>query len=148
MEQIKCDIFASPRTVLITMSDLHATAIEAKELAYAPYSNFRVGCALKTKNGTYKGANIENASFGAGVCAERSACINARMAGDTSEILELAIVSDGVSVVSPCGICRQFLREFGLSMKVHMYALSGECETRTLDELLPMSFGPDHLRWL
>lgn len=126
---------------------LRAACSEAKALAYAPYSSFRVGAAVLFDDDTIvKGANVENASFGAGVCAERSALITARMEGKASQIKAIAVTTDTEQLVSPCGICRQFIREFAsLEVPIYMFTNSGDLTVSTLEELLPLSFGPDNL---
>lgn len=126
---------------------LRAACSEAKDLAYAPYSKFRVGAAvLYCDNTIVKGANVENASFGAGLCAERSALVTARMEGKDCQIKAIAVTTDTEELVSPCGICRQFIREFSEpELPIYMFTNSGDLTVRTLGELLPLSFGPDNL---
>lgn len=114
--------------------------------AYAPYSKFSVGACILTKKGNfYTGANWENAAFGAGTCAERCAISNCIAAGD-HEIEAIAITADYAAW--PCGICRQALREFCVSTQMPVI-VSGyqdnDYTVRTLEELLPNSFGPDAL---
>src|SRR3954471_4496057 len=114
--------------------------------AHAPYSGFHVGAALRADDGSiHVGANVENAAYPQGQCAEASA-IGALVAAGRTRITEVAVISDGEAVCVPCGGCRQRLREFmDLSAEVHMCALSGERQTATLAELLPRSFGPESL---
>jgi cytidine deaminase len=116
-------------------------AITAKEKAYAPYSDFRVGAALETVSGKlYTGCNIENASFGATICAERTAAAKAVSDGE-KEFKAIAVASDSIDTVFPCGICRQVLAEFGSEdMKVICTKNSGEYEVYRLKELLPNAF--------
>lgn len=91
------------------------------------------------------GANVENASYGAAICAERTAITRALMLGH-HDIVAVAISSDQSDPISPCGICRQFIREFGKHIEVLMYSNTGDqLVRRTLHELLPMSFGPENL---
>lgn len=120
----------------------HARA--ARKKAYAPYSHFSVGAALLTSNGEiYSGANIENASYPATVCAERVAIFNAVAAGER-DIDALAVVTRGAG--SPCGICRQVLAEFGTDITVIIAHETGIIrEVMTVSELLPDSFGPKNL---
>jgi len=129
-------------------------AIQAKERSYSPYSKFRVGCALLAVNGDIiKGANIENASYGGTICAERTAIVKAVSEG-IQRFRGLAVTTDVPSPISPCGICRQVLREFcALNMPILLVASNyneaaedGKTILETsLDELLPHSFGPEHL---
>jgi cytidine deaminase len=123
--------------------ELIRAAFEAQQRAYAPYSNFPVGAAIRTVSGKiYQGCNVENASFGLTNCAERVAAGTAVAAGDR-EFIAIAVVSRGG--VSPCGACRQFLAEFGPNMRVVMIdsLKPGEIHETTLDLLLPGRFeGP------
>jgi len=117
-----------------------------------PYSNFRVGAALLTpSSGIITGVNVENASYPVGVCAERCAMAKAVSDGQT-KFLAIAVSTDILPPASPCGMCRQFIREFcDLAMPVFMYGgVEGTPEAevytvKTLEELLPMSFGPEAL---
>ena len=91
---------------------LYKIALKAKELAYAPYSGFKVGAAVLADDGTvYTGCNIENSSYGATVCAERTAIFKAVSEGRIN-IVKLAIASDTLDITYPCGICRQVISEF------------------------------------
>ncbi|EJD00094.1 cytidine deaminase [Fomitiporia mediterranea MF3/22] len=132
-------------------------AREAREFAYCRYSRFRVGAALLSKSGeVIKGANVENASYGGTICAERTALVKAVSEG-ILEFVALAVTTDVPSPISPCGMCRQFIREFcAPEMPVLMVAgnyvegSSVDLEkssivVMTVDELLPNSFGPEHL---
>jgi cytidine deaminase len=116
------------------------SAIQAQKRAYAPYSNFAVGAAIRTASGqVYQGANVESASYSLTICAERVAAATAVAAGDR-DFLAIAIVSPGGA--SPCGACRQFLAEFSPAMRV----ITVDSENRdhgyqsTLDDLLPNRF--------
>lgn len=96
----------------MTDEELLKEAQDAMEKAYAPYSHFKVGAALLSKDGkAFSGCNVENASYGAAICAERNAMTNAVSGGCTS-VSRIAIVSSGGGFTYPCGICRQFLSEF------------------------------------
>jgi cytidine deaminase len=113
--------------------------------AYAPYSGFEVGAALLGKSGkVYIGCNVENASYGATICAERSALLRAIADGER-EFTALAIVGGTEKPASPCGICRQFLSEFGTDLQLIMAAPSGEVVEARLGDYLPESFGPADL---
>jgi cytidine deaminase len=116
-------------------------AKEIKENAYAPYSKYRVGAALLTESGKlYTGVNIENASFGATCCAERTAIFKAVSEGEKN-IKIIAIASDDSETVFPCGICRQVLSEFGdTDMKIICGKGDESFEVYTLMELLPKAF--------
>lgn len=116
-------------------------ATEAKNGAYAPYSGFRVGAALLTADGkVYTGANIENISYGATSCAERTAVFKAVFEGARS-VAAIAVASDSEDFIYPCGICRQVLAEFGgRETRVICGSLRGEFRVHTLGELLPNAF--------
>jgi cytidine deaminase len=121
-------------------------AREAWGRAYAPYSNFAVGAAVRTVDGRrFAGANVENAAYPQGQCAEASA-IGAMVAGGGGPIAEVIVVGEGEHLVTPCGGCRQRLREFApLGTPVHLADSERIRRTVTLGELLPLSFGPEHL---
>lgn len=115
-------------------------AKDAQENAYVPYSNYRVGAAILTKNGNiYKGCNVENSSFETTMCAERVAIFNAISEGER-EFEAIAIVGDPAILATPCGSCRQVLAEFMPDGKVIVVNPSGEYETFTVNELLPHKF--------
>ncbi|QDU89948.1 Cytidine deaminase [Pirellulimonas nuda] len=118
------------------------SAIAARGNAYAPYSNFLVGAALLTDNGgVVAGANVENASYGLTLCAERVAA-GAAVAAGARGIVAVAVATEGGA--APCGACRQFLNEFGSAMTVLCVDSASGRVTREvlLSELLPESFGP------
>ncbi|TKJ31342.1 MAG: cytidine deaminase [Chloroflexi bacterium B3_Chlor] len=116
---------------------------EARDRAYAPYSGFAVGAALRTKSGgVYSGSNVENASYGMTICAERVAIFNAVSAGER-EFEALAVVSE--ELAPPCGACRQVLAEFGLNTKVIIADLGDSREVHTVRDLLPTAFTPTSL---
>jgi cytidine deaminase len=129
-------------------SELVAAARAARERAYAPYSGFRVGAALLTDQGdVVTAANVENASYGLGICAERSAVVAAVAAG-YRRFEVIAVAGNGPGPVTPCGACRQVLREFprGVELEVLCAGESGdELLTTTIGTLLPESFGPERL---
>ncbi len=121
-------------------TELVAVAREARDTAYAPYSGFAVGAALRTKSGrVYSGSNVENASYGVTICAERVAIFKAVSAGER-EFEALAVVSE--TVAPPCGACRQVLAEFGLDTKVIIAGLDDSQEVHTVRDLLPIAFTP------
>lgn len=123
-------------------NELLKEAFLALENAYAPYSKYHVGACILCKDGTtFKGANIENASFGATNCAERSAIFAAYSNGYRKDDIEaIAIVSDGERIAAPCGICRQVLNELLKKDTPIILSNGKETVTKTISELLPMSF--------
>lgn len=120
-------------------------AIKARSKAYAPYSRFSVGAALSCEGVIYSGCNVENAAYPLGSCAEAGAISAMIMAG--TKKIDAVVVVGGDMPCTPCGGCRQKLREFATpDIKIHMVNVQGELLlVRTLEELLPDSFGPDHL---
>jgi homotetrameric cytidine deaminase len=126
--------------------ELVAMAREAASNAYAPYSNFPVGAALRTVDGRrYAGANVENAAYPQGQCAEASA-IGALVAGGGGRIAEVVVAAPSRELCTPCGGCRQRLREFTADdAPIHLVDLERLRRTTSLAELLPLSFGPEHL---
>ncbi|HHW22103.1 MAG TPA: cytidine deaminase [Clostridiaceae bacterium] len=120
---------------------LVSLAVEAKENAYVPYSGFHVGAALYADNGkVYTGCNVENASFGATICAERTAVVKAISDG-AKKILAMAISSDSNSPTMPCGICRQVISEFcSPDMPLYLSNSRGEYKAYSFEDLLPHSF--------
>jgi homotetrameric cytidine deaminase len=125
---------------------LVAAAREAMERAYAPYSRFRVGAALRAEDGSiHAGANVENAAYPQGQCAEASA-IGALVAAGRTRIAEAAVIASAGEPCVPCGGCRQRLRELmPLDATIHLCGAGGARESVTLADLLPRSFGPEHL---
>jgi cytidine deaminase len=120
-------------------------AREAASRAYAPYSNFHVGAAILTGGGTiHSGSNVENASYGLSICAERNAATSMASADPEDREIELvAVFSPNASPCFPCGACRQVLREFGCKeVLVHD---GHELERYPFEQMLPNSFGPEVL---
>lgn len=112
----------------------------ARQHAYAPYSRFQVGAALLTAGGeVYTGCNVENASYGATICAERTA-VGAAIAAGERDFAAIAVIADTPAPVSPCGVCRQVLSEFGADLVVIMANLQGATKIATMQELLPQGF--------
>lgn len=125
--------------------ELLKKARETKEMAYVPYSKFSVGAALLTKQGKiYTGCNIENASYGATVCAERIAVFKAISEGERS-FIALAVVSDHTDFTFPCGICRQVIQEFAQDIEIIFQNREGHILTLTIKDLLPYPFREDYL---
>ena len=126
-----------PQNVVSAVPELVSCAIDVRRHAYVPYSKFAVGAALLGASGRiYVGCNVENLSFGLTLCAERSALATAIGSGER-EFTWLAVVSDSLHPVSPCGACRQVLAEFNPGLKVHSQTISGLSYQTTLDVLLP-----------
>ena len=126
------------RTQLISL------AIDARQRAYAPYSNYRVGAALLTSSGKFfTGCNVENAAYPTSLCAERVAVFKAVSEGER-EFVAVAVVTGNAG--APCGSCRQVLAEFGLETRVLIADAEGSLKQETsLSELLPGAFGPGDL---
>jgi cytidine deaminase len=121
-----------------------AKAIQAK--AYAPYSRFKVGAAIVTPAGkVFTGCNVENAAYPVGSCAEAGA-VSAMIAAGESRIAQIVVMGEGENLVTPCGGCRQRIREFAAAdTPIHIAGPEGIRKSFTLEELLPFSFGPDNL---
>jgi len=128
--------------------ELIKEAFKAMDNAYAPYSNYHVGACVLTKDGhTFLGANIENASYGATNCGERSAIFAAYSNGYRKEDIEtLAIVTDGKILAGPCGICRQVLSELLEDTTPIILSNGKDTKVLTIDELLPMRFTQEDLK--
>lgn len=127
-------------------TELIKLAIAAKEFSYSPYSNFRVGAAILGDDGKmFSGCNIENASYGATNCAERTAIFKGVSQG-VKNIKAIAITSDEEDFIYPCGICRQVLREFGKDIDIILINKKGETKQSSIAELLPNDFSKDKLK--
>lgn len=124
----------------MTDRELIEISEKVQEFAYVPYSKFKVGAALLCRDGSvYTGCNIENATYGATNCAERTAVFKAVSEGKR-DFTAIAITSSGKDLTFPCGICRQVLSEFSPEIKVILEDEKGELHTFMLSELLPHSF--------
>lgn len=133
------------------IKNLIRLALDARKFAYAPYSKFSVGAALLTENGIFTGCNVENAAFGPSNCAERTAVFKAVSEGQKS-FKAIAITAGGIGsepsqYTSPCGVCRQVLREFTVpcDFTVIMAKSTDDYKVMSLGELLPESFGPENI---
>ena len=126
--------------------ELIEAAQKVREKAYAPYSKFKVGAAVRTKGGKiYTGCNVESASYGLTVCAERVAIWKAVSEGE-KEFTEIAVVADTAELTPPCGVCRQIIWEFCGDIPVIFANLKGNTETVQMSELLPRAFDTKFLK--
>jgi cytidine deaminase len=126
------------------IQQLVAAATKVREAAYVPYSGFPVGAALKAADGTvYTGCNVENASYGLTICAERNAIVHA-VAEGARDFLAIAVVTE--NGVTPCGACRQVLAEFEPEITVIVADTTGNRRVYRMGDLLPEAFKPGHLR--
>jgi len=125
---------------------LIAAALAARDRAYAPYSNFQVGAAVRGESGAiYSGCNVENAAYPEGLCAEANAIAAMVLAGER-RALEIAVAGGGDELCTPCGGCRQKIREFAANtIPVLICGPDGLRQRFTLGDLLPQAFGPDNL---
>lgn len=130
----------------IDFDALVAAAKAIRDRAYAPYSNYHVGAALLTPSGqVFVGANVENAAYPQGACAETCA-IGTMIAGGERRLTAVAVIGSGPDLCTPCGGCRQRLFEFGdAAVPVAIAAADGRYEVVTIGDLLPRAFGPNHL---
>jgi cytidine deaminase len=128
------------------LASLFEAALTAQRAAYTPYSRYPVGAALRTASGRiFAGCNVENASFPLGLCAEAGA-ISAMVAAGERVIAEMLIVGDGDALTTPCGACRQRIREFAApEMPIHIADRNAIRASFRQSSLLPHSFGPDNL---
>lgn len=129
------------------LDELVQAATQARSQAYAPYSQFKVGAAIKSDNNQiYIGCNVENISFPCGTCAEAGAIAN-MIAHGGKKIIEIVIVADGKDLIAPCGNCLQKIQEFAISTtKIHLADLHGIKKTLSINELLPYAFSDEELK--
>lgn len=129
------------------VNELFQAALAVQKNSYSPYSNYKVGAAIRTASGRiFAGCNVENAAYPQGSCAEAGA-ISAMVSAGEHVIVAVATVCDGEPVGTCCGGCRQRIREFAaLDTPIYACDATGVRLTFTLEGLLPQSFGPDHLR--
>ncbi len=129
----------------MTEQELMQKAVSMLDASYSPYSHFPVGAALECDDGTvYTGCNIENAAFGATICAERTAVSKAVSEGHR-RFRRIVIAGKGDQFCVPCGTCRQVLREFAPEIEIICLNGAGKSRRFTLPQLLPYSFGPEYL---
>ncbi len=129
--------------LLVDWRNLLNHAIMAREFAYAPYSHYKVGAALLTQSGKiYTGCNVENAGYSGTVCAERIAIFKAVSEGEHA-FVAIAVVTTNAG--SPCGVCRQVMREFSVDLPILVGDTNYNYQIFTLADLLPHSFGPENL---
>ncbi len=129
---------------MIDWAELERRAVDAQQRAHAPYSHYHVGAALQTANGAiFAGCNVENASYGLSICAERSAVVQMVAAGEL-EPIAIVVVTGGPVAGTPCGACRQTLAEFARDLPIRLLVPGQPTATRTtsLAALLPDAFGP------
>jgi len=138
---------SADKAALAALGGLFEAAKVAQRQAYAPYSRFKVGAAIRTSSrAIFAGCNVENAAYPQGACAEAGA-ISAMVLAGERRIAEILVIGDGEALVTPCGGCRQRIREFaGPDTPIHIAGPEGVRATFTLDQLLPHSFGPEHLK--
>ncbi|SHF06318.1 cytidine deaminase [Marinomonas polaris DSM 16579] len=127
-------------------AELFALAKDAMNKAYVPYSRFHVGAAILTAGGKiYSGCNVENAAYPEGTCAEAGAIASMVLGGDTL-IKDIYVIGKGEELVTPCGGCRQKIREFSsVDTMIHICGAEGVRKSLTMNDLLPFSFGPENL---
>ena len=129
----------------MTREELKAAAVAMLDRAYCPYSHFAVGAALECADGTvFTGCNIENAAYGAGICAERTAMSKAISEGHR-DFVRMAVAGKSDDYCVPCGICRQFIMEFAPDMEIICLNGQGESKKFSLRELLPCGFDGSYL---
>lgn len=129
-----------------TAEKLLSAARECRERAFAPFSGFRVGAAVEADDGTiFAGCNVESASYGLTMCAERVAIFSAVAAG-RNRIKRISVVAESDELTAPCGACRQVIWEFGGDIPVLIVNTNGESVERQMSELLPMAFDSSYLK--
>lgn len=137
---------SSANRPVLDEADLLRRARAARQRAYVPYSHFHVGAVVVTADGeVVEGANVENASYGLTMCAERVAIGTMAASGLRGPIVAVAVVGDGADPLTPCGACRQVIFEFGADAVVYGSGDGGHPIRSTIRELLPRAFGPMRL---
>jgi cytidine deaminase len=130
------------------LETLFKAAVEARKKAYAPYSKYHIGSAVRTADGkVFSGSNVENASYGGTVCAERTAIWKAVTEGAEMPLKEVMVVSDQKDPWPPCGMCRQVISEFGgPKTKIWIANTKEVVKVFNFDEIFPEAFSPEHLK--
>lgn len=135
-----------PKQLPKSLEVLYERAKAVRLRSYSPYSECKVGAAIRLESGEiFDGCNVENSSYGGAICAERTAILKAVSEKGKIRIRELLVVTDATPPWPPCGFCRQTIAEFGKNPPVHFANLEGEVISSTLNELLPNAFRPEHL---
>ncbi len=129
----------------VNYHELIDAAVDVLKNSYSPYSKLAIGAALLTDKGIIRGCNVENASYGLTCCAERVALFNAVSEG-AKQFVAMAVAADVTNGPSPCGACRQALREFNPKMEIVISDLKGKYRVTDINELLPESFGQESLK--
>lgn len=136
-----------PNSIPKELQDLYQAASKARDNSHSPYSGYKVGAAFRTRDGkVFSGCNVENSSFGATICAERSAITAAVAQVGKMQIQEILVVTDASPPWPPCGMCRQVIAEFGRDCVVHATNLQGEIKTAPFSEVFPDAFTPTHVK--
>lgn len=129
------------------IKELYKRAILVREMAYAPYSAHKVGAALRTQDGkVFTGCNVENASYGGTVCAERVAIQKAVSETGKLQIKEILVITQSSSPWPPCGMCLQVIGEFGKNAKVYCASTDGDIELHDFKDLFPQLFNIEYLK--
>jgi len=130
-----------------SIKELFEAAKKAQKKSYSPYSQCQVGAAIRTTQGKiFSGCNVENASYGATVCAERVAIQKAVSEMGSIQLKELMVVTHASPPWPPCGMCRQVIAEFGTEITLYLANLKGEIQTASFKQLFPQAFDPSHLK--
>lgn len=136
----------SPKKIANNLQDLYQAALQARSNAHAPHSKYRVGAAIRLKNGQIvSGCNVENSSYGATVCAERGAIQTAVCKFGKLDIQEILVITDANPPWMPCGLCRQVISEFVEDCPIHATNMDGDCLTMSFREIMPKAFSPKEL---
>jgi cytidine deaminase len=123
------------------VQELFGKALQTRENSHSPYSKCKVGAAIKTSDGNiYSGCNVENASYGGSICAERSAIVKAVSDQGVVKIKEVMVVTDATPPWPPCGMCRQVMAEFGTETVIYLANLKGDLNIMTFQEIFPQAF--------